>query len=72
MQGWRRFLTLGGHWRSFSLTSLGYFCCSSPLLENKIGSEAAIRFGLAHRSILRATIREIFVDDRRKGGPSAF
>ena len=24
VQGWRRFLTLGGHWRGFALTSLAY------------------------------------------------
>ena len=34
--GWRLFLTLGGHGRSGALTSLAYFRCSGPQLENGI------------------------------------
>jgi hypothetical protein len=30
------FLTPGGHWRGFALTSLAYFRCSGPPLENII------------------------------------
>ena len=36
MQGRRRFLTLGGHRRSFAFISLAYLPCSGPPLENII------------------------------------
>jgi hypothetical protein len=51
--GRRRFLTLGGHRRIFALTSLAYFRCSGPPLENGIRpkrslSRVAGRFNLNH------------------------
>ena len=36
MQSRRRFLTLGGHRRSFAFISLAYLPCSGPPLENRI------------------------------------
>ena len=33
VQGWRRFLTLGGHWRGFVLTSLAY-AAQAPIREH--------------------------------------
>jgi hypothetical protein len=36
IQGRERFLILGGHRRGFALTSLAYFRCSGPPLENTI------------------------------------
>ena len=53
MQGRRRFLTLGGHQLSFVLTSLTYFRCSGPPLENAIDVKRSSRLVAVDVALLR-------------------
>ena len=56
MQGRRQFLTLGGHPRRFSLTSLTYFRCSGTPLENEIGRKRTWQYCRAYGRLARIEV----------------